>query len=578
MNYFFKLSGFSLSALLLAGATLVAAQQHPKLSIHNVSKEAEENITNHLALQDENCEISERRARTLVGAADEKIEEALRAIGYYQASWRKELTFLDKCWQLRLDVELGDPIIITQVQIEILGQAQQDPIFIQLLKNTPLKTGNKLDHGEYEAFKHTLQKLALQHGYPESRYLKQQLGVNIEQLSADIQLSFNSGPRYAFGPIFYEQNYFDESFLARYQPFSTGQPFDANLVGQFQQALINSRYFKDVSVAQLPPDRDKLEIPLQALLTPVAKHATSLGLGIATDTGPRASLSYMNNRANRAGHSYGADIELSQIKSAVNADYQIPLAQPNQEQIKLKTGWEDVNTDNADNETWSLGISHTTVTSHNWIQTLDLSYQVESFSVAEEHETTQLLIPGISWHRSHANNLAYPTSGWRIHASMRGSAEQLGSDISFLQLSTSTKYILSLGKGRLLGRLEADATMVNQFAQLPASLRFFAGGDNSVRGYDYRELGPTNSDNQVIGGKHLLAGSLEFDYPLFDKYGIALFYDTGNAFDNSQFTLKHSVGFGGRWRSPIGPIRLDFAFPIGDEQSFRLHLSMGPDL
>ncbi|MCF7981966.1 MAG: hypothetical protein K9K86_08270, partial [Pseudomonadales bacterium] len=418
MNAILKPSTLGLFALLLTSVTVVLAQEHPKLTIQNVPKEVEENIANHLVLEDERCDISERRARTISRAANDKIQEALRAIGYYQATWQKKLTFEEKCWQLNISVDLGNPIIIKDIQVEILGQAQQDPVFTKFVKETPLKKGSKLNHGEYENYKRTLQKLALQYGYPESRYLKQQLRVSIERLSAEVHLTFDSGPRYAFGPIRYEQTTFDDSFLIRYQPFSTGQPFDANLVGQFQQALINSRFFYDVSVTQQTPDREKRQIPLQVTLSPVAKHATSLGLGFATDTGPRASISYKNNRANRFGHRYGADIELSQIKSAINADYQIPLAQPNQEQIKLKTGWEDVDTETADNETWSLGISHTTVTAHNWLQTLDLSYQVESFTVADDHETTQLLIPGISWHRSEANNLAYPTSGWRIHGSL----------------------------------------------------------------------------------------------------------------------------------------------------------------
>lgn len=572
-----KSASCCLSILLLVAATDGFAKQRPQVNIENAPPMVAANITHHLSLGDERCNISERRARTLMDAADKKITAALRALGYYRATWQKEILFTQDCWQLNLSLEPGEPVTLVRIDIDIEGEAKQDPVFNRLLENSPLQVGNQLIHSEYDAFKTTLQKAASQRGYVESHFSTQQLLVSIKDNSAEIKLTFNSGPRYAFGPVIFEQEIFDESFLTRYLPFADQQPFDTNALGSFQQSLINSRYFNDVSVLQLPANADSHEIPVQVVLTPAAHYSTSFGLGAATDTGPRGSVSFKNNRANRSGQRYDANLELSPVESAFNFDYQIPLLRPISEQVRLKAGWEHVDTDTSKNNTWSIGASKTTM-ARNWLQTIDLAYHVESFTVADDKATTRLVIPGINWHRSHANNMAYPTSGWRLQGSVRGSSEQLGSDLSFLQLRGSAKYILGIGSGRLLSRFDAGTSLVNQFSVLPASFRFFAGGDSSVRGYDYQELGPVNNSNEVIGGKHLLTASMEYEYPVFKKYGLAVFYDVGNAFDNSQFTLKRSLGFGGRWRSPIGPVRVDIAFPQGDDQSFRVHLSMGPDL
>ena len=116
-------------------------------------------------------------------------------------------------------------------------------------------------------------------------------------------------------------------------------------------------------------------------------------------------------------------------------------------------------------------------------------------------------------------------------------------------------------------------------SELPASVRFFAGGDNSVRGYDFESLGPIDATGAVIGGSYLVDVSLEVDRLFRDKWAVAMFVDGGDAFNDTHIKLKTGVGIGLRWYSPVGPIRLDFAHPLDDpDKSFRIHISLGPDL
>jgi translocation and assembly module TamA len=103
-----------------------------------------------------------------------------------------------------------------------------------------------------------------------------------------------------------------------------------------------------------------------------------------------------------------------------------------------------------------------------------------------------------------------------------------------------------------------------------------------VRGFDFEALGPSDETGQVIGGSSLATASFEFEHPLrakWPKWSIATFVDSGNAFERNSFDPKTGAGFGARWLSPLGPIRIDIAHPFDDPTtSWRLHINLGPDL
>jgi translocation and assembly module TamA len=117
------------------------------------------------------------------------------------------------------------------------------------------------------------------------------------------------------------------------------------------------------------------------------------------------------------------------------------------------------------------------------------------------------------------------------------------------------------------------------FRQLPPTIRYFTGGDQSVRGYRYLQLGPRDAAGNVIGGEALVAASVELDHRVLESWSVALFYDVGNALDELSLSLEQGAGAGIRWLSPIGLVRLDGAFAISQTDSpFRVHFSIGPDL
>jgi translocation and assembly module TamA len=110
-------------------------------------------------------------------------------------------------------------------------------------------------------------------------------------------------------------------------------------------------------------------------------------------------------------------------------------------------------------------------------------------------------------------------------------------------------------------------------------VRFFAGGDSSVRGFDFESLGPVDAEGAVIGGSRLAVASIELERSIKPRWSLAVFVDSGNAFDQSGFDAHTGAGLGARWRSPLGPVRIDVAWPVNDPaHGARLHVSLGPDL
>ena len=163
---------------------------------------------------------------------------------------------------------------------------------------------------------------------------------------------------------------------------------------------------------------------------------------------------------------------------------------------------------------------------------------------------------------------------------MRGSAESLGSDTSFLRVEGQAKWVRRvLPRSRVILRAAAGAAITDGFLELPPSVRFFAGGDDSIRGYDFESLGPTDADGHVIGGTGKLVVSTEYELDVRPKWSVAAFVDSGNAFDDFDLEPLTGAGIGFRWQSPVGPVRVDLARPLnGVDRDVRLHVTFGPDL
>lgn len=574
-------SHFLFGALLLLCAVATAAET-PRLEIEitGVAGDLLDNVRANLELyqQREHPLLGDALIRRLHRRADDEIRKALEPFGYYRARVDGSLTRTEQGWRARYVIDPGAPIRLGEVAITLSGAGASDPELRRWRENYPLRENNIPLHKAYEDAKQELMRLARERGFIEGKLLEHRILIDLERYRASIEVNFETGPRYVFGDISFVQQDFDETLLRGYLPFRSGDPYDAARLLELRRALANSDYFEDAEVVSLTDQAVEHRIPIRIDLVARKPARYSAGIGYATDTGARGMLGYEKRRANSSGHRYDIILRRSEIDASAIARYRIPLRRPATDSLAYHVSWVEENTDTVQRFTTSTGVD-LTEQKGRWLRGIGISYELERYRLGNEDDST-LLIPRVRWERASTQDRIQAREGWLFSVEFRGAYDELFSDTSFLQTRSDVKYIQALREHtRLLLRTSLGGTLTPEFTDLPASQRFLAGGDQSIRGYAYNSLGPTNAEGEVIGGRHLLVGSAELEQDIRGNFGLALFLDAGNAFDAGDFNVERGAGFGLRWRSPIGTIRVDLAQALDkDGNPWRLHLTVGPSL
>ncbi len=511
--------------------------------------------------------------------ADEEIRQALQPFGYYEPVIQSTLRQDGERWITDYAIDPGPPTLLAAIDIRVQGEGAGEATLEQARAESKLRVGERLEHTRYEETRKALIRAALAAGYLDARYTRSELRVTPAERRADVILHLDTGLRYYFGEVSVEQSILKPAFIERYIKIQKGEPFDTERLLALQLALGDSGYFDKVETDARRDEAHDQHVPVTVNTTPGAYVRYSAGAGFATDTGPRISLGADFRRLNRRGHGLESDLRLSPIEQIAAVQYRIPIRNLLSDRLIYSGSFENSEiADTGDSERTRLGVSQN-ISWGKYQRRLYLDYQHESFTLGNEDNTVDFLIPGASLSRLHADNVLFPRRGYSWNIDLRGAPGVLVSDTRYIRIAAALRSVYPLGdKGRLIARTTIGATSVDDFASLPTSERFFAGGDQSVRGYDYQELAPVDSSGEVIGGQYLASGTLELDYLFAGNFGGAVFVDAGNADNTFPPELKVGAGVGFRWRSPVGMLRIDLAHPFDAEDDFRLHFSIGPDL
>lgn len=567
-------------SLILSNTTF--AEMNVNIEIHGVNKVIEKNVREFLSIeqQKDHALLSVGRLRYLHKKAEKEIASALQPYGYYRAEIKRELIKkTEKQWLAIYTIDPGPPILIADFNIRLSEEIKKDPKFKALLKKMTLREGEPFSHLKYENLKKEFASLAAERGYFRAQFIEHRVEINLKTYQVRVNLNFDGGIRYRFGEVLLEQTVLEPAFLQKYILFTRGQPYEQNKLIDLQQALNDSDYFNRVEVSPGQPQEASIEIPINVKLTPRKQHRYTVGLGYGTDTGARAKFGWEIPRLNKKGHRINTEAKVSEIGYSLGTQYRVPILNPRTDQMIYSAGVVNQKTTTSDSTISTVGAS----LNHSiglWREIIALNYQREKYVVAGDQGLSKLLMPSINLSRTWGRNSIYTLDGLRFDINLRGASDQLLSDTSFLQIQSGIKAITSIGKyDRIIARGRLGTIITDDFHQLPSSVRFFAGGAQSVRGYAYQSLGPVDETGEVVGGQHLMIGSIEYEHSLSKKWGAALFYDAGNAYDQLDEKLEHGAGFGFRWKSPIGPVRFDFASAISQpNKPWRLHINIGPDL
>ena len=567
---------------LLACALDVRAADRVRVEIEGLSGAVLTNVTGSLTLiqQKSHDALTDERIKKLHKKTPSEIREALQPFGYYKPDILSELTHVDQIWVAHYVVDHGPALQLSAVDVQILGAGGQDAAFQRLMKKLPVVVGDTLEHAHYEEAKSALVQLATERGYLDAQFETNEIRVDLEAYTAAVVIHFNTGDRYHFGAITFNAPDFDVEFLQRYATFEAGDGYTFTALLALQNALTDSDYFSQVEVKTRRELAENHVIPVEVNAVPRERTRYTLGLGYGTDTGARATAGVERRRVTRDGHRWRADAKVSEISDSLTTRYIIPLKNPRSDQFTLTAGFEDQRLTGNTSKKYLLSGSVSRL-DNGWQKSLFVNVERDKdFVVGGQTGSSTLVMPGINWTRIHADDRIYTTFGNRFMVEVRGGSETLGSTTSFIQGRANVKFVRRFQNyGRVLARGDVGYSKVLNFEQLPPSVRFFAGGDFSVRGYAYNSLSP-RENNQKVGGTQLLVGSLEYEHILTESWSVATFYDAGNARNNFTDPLAYGTGLGVRYRSPIGLIRLDLAQPLDKPlgEARYVHISIGPDL
>jgi translocation and assembly module TamA len=569
--------------LLLAASSTVWAQSELLVRVKPANKALKANIEGYIG------SLGERDEEALLRfsrGAEEQARKAAQALGYYQAQIDTEVkppTDQDKSPQLIIRIEPGEPVRLRNVTVRIEGPASELKAF-RIPSSSALRAGEPLNHGHYEDAKRLIQNQASRYGFFRGQFTQQQLAVDPQAGVADIDLVYQSGPRYRLGAVtFSGDSPLDDDLLQRMVSFKPGTPYDSQLIAELNNDLQSSGYFEGVRVDAAPTAAVAEDIPVAVQLEIRKPRTMGLGLGFSTDVGPRGKANWTRHWVNPQGHSYGWETELSAPRQNVGLWYDVPLDPPLTDKLRFAGGYQNEEIAGTDTLSKLLTVGpewHSKLPS-GWQRVISLKYQREEYKLGDDSGLSNLLMPGVSFSYLRSDNRIDPHNGYRLQFDLQAAKEGLVSDTNLLHGNVLLKGLTTLGENhRFLARVQFGGSATNGYQNnIPPSLRFFAGGDQSVRGYDYQSLSPKNSDGDRIGGRYMVAGSAEYQYSLTEKWRVATFIDQGNSFNSLELpSLKTGVGFGVRWVSPVGPLRLDLAKALDDDGGIRLHFSMGPEL
>ncbi|MBM4966693.1 outer membrane protein assembly factor [Vibrio parahaemolyticus] len=510
---------------------------------------------------------------------DQSITEALNALGYYHAKISYSISEGND--ELIVNIHKGLPVKIKVMDVVISGEAKEDEEFANLIAKSPLKVGRILNQGEYDSLKSGIRNLALQRGYFNGDFKLNKLEVIPELNEANVRLHYDSGIRYHFGPVEITGSQIWENRVESMRPFEIGEPYLVSDVGEYNQNLSNTDWFSSVFVE---PDLSKLEdgreLPIKVSLAPAAKNQIETGIGYSTDTGVRGTLKWKKPWVSARGHSFNTALSLSKPEQTITAGYKIPLDDVLREYYQLQFGLKHL--DNRDTESLesNLAVERHWITDGGWHKTVYVRHLYENFSQGLQDDGVQFVLPGATFSRTRVRGGSMPMWGDKQSVTVEYGDPALLSETRVLRLLGRSSWIRGIGENhRGLFRLEGGANLTEEFEKLSPSLRFFAGGDNNIRGYGYESISPVDESGALTGAKYILSSTLEYQYRVYGNWWAATFYDIGDAFNDTP-EWKSGAGVGIRWASPVGPVSFDFAWGLDEKPNneFRIHFSLGPEL
>lgn len=557
----------------LSGLCLAAAPQITlSFEVQGLDKNALENTTTALKVERDSYPqpLTEQAVENIYAHAPDDIRKAIAPYGYFKPKIQGHLLQQNGHWVAKFSIQPGPLLRVKKLDLQILGPGKSDPVMQQALQNFRLQPGRVFKTNAFNKAKENLFLSAQNQGYIKAAFVTSKVLIDLKAYSAIIIMHLDTGPRYYFGEVHFTDSAYAQSFLQRFIHFKENTPFSSKKLIKLQQDMSSSFYFRRVIITPDFKDITNYHVPIQVTAEEEKSQRYNFGIGYGTFTGFRLTAGASFRRLTDTGQHFDLQMRLSSVLSGLAAKYYIPGADPINDQWWLGADYQRFvpKNGNSVSRTVSAGYMHKWRDFH---ASITGNYLVERYKAQYQRtQTHSLLYPSLNVSYTKADDFIKPTTGKSFNAILRGASKAIKSSTSFSQADLKAKYLFTpFPFAQVVVHGEFGYTAVKDLKKLPLSLRFFAGGLNSIRGYGDSSIGP---------GKYLQVVSIEYRNRIKGNWQGAAFYDFGNATNHLNMNYYKSVGLGVIYQSAIGPVKFYVARAINrPEHPYGIEFSIGPE-
>ena len=571
------------AATALALVCTAALAQEPtskyRLNVDAPTKELREMLSKGLQLSRwvQDPQMTPELLRRLADEGVAEAREALAAQGYYSALVSYSIDRDSTPWSVTLHVVPGTRTTVSAVDIGFTGPGAQDPEGANLRRRVQrewlLRPGMPFTQEAWnDAKRDALRKLSSWR-YAGARLASSRARVDPEKHQAALELTFDSGPPFAFGGLEVRgAKRYPDHLVSNLSPVKPGATYDRQVLDLYTRRLLETGYFAGARVELSPDARDDAGAPVRASVIEGNSQNFEGGISFNTDSGLRFEVSHRN-------------VDLFDTawrgKSQLKLDQQTQEARYDLDSSPRKgatwwsafTGAKRSIVQNEDTEEVAIGLAH------NWAgrgaptAVLVSAHAEEQRVEGQPNDHRHAVFFGVRFGFRDTDDIVLPRRGYFGQVTAGGAPDAL-STRGFHRATARATMLVALGRNDDLQlRGEGGIVVASSREGIPSTFLFRTGGDQTIRGYDFESLG-VRSGAAVLGGRYLVVGSVEYTHWFGPAWGLAAFADGGNAWDTGDFDPVVGLGFGARFRTPIGPVRVDLAYGL-EEESWRLHFSVG---
>ncbi|UNK42344.1 autotransporter assembly complex protein TamA [Luteimonas sp. S4-F44] len=577
-----------------------------RVDISGLDEEMTENVRVSLALHDAiGKDVSGRRMAYLIREAESQTRKALEPFGYYSPTIDVQRERKDDVFSVRIVVDPGQPVRVRNRDIAIIGPGGQDRYLARDLASFVPGEGGVFNHADYDGSRNRLSRRLSERGYFDAEFASRRVEITRADHAADIDLVWTSGERYNMGPTTFKQSpepVVNDALLERLVYWDEGSYYHQGRLDRLRTSLSRLDYFSTIDIEPKVEDANaEREVPIEVSLTPAKRSIYTSGVSYGTDSGAGIRLGVERRYVNMRGHKALAQLDYAQRRKTLTLQYRIPA-------FAWLDGWYTASLQAADEQTDYIDSRRVELVGSrsgqyndrlNLIASLHLLRERWAYAPEEDpnapvdpddefagalYRYATFAYPSLRAEYIDVDDRLFPTAGIGGSVMLRGGIEGAASDATFTQLHARASWFHGIGESsRLIVRGELGHTFTNALVAMPPSLRFYAGGDRSIRGYDWREVGPRipardGRKAYALGAKNVITASVEFERYFTETIGAAVFVDSGDAFDGSSPNWRTGVGIGARYKSPVGPLKLDIGRGLDNPDSaFTIGLSIGAE-